>query len=154
MKEYGYINENGYLVSKRLSDYMERYKDENGEIKERVITVDMQIPDLLSNGWKPVDIMDENLRVCEAGYHVHVTPYDAGDHIAYYYQKKQDTQKSKNEIKALKEQLLSDDYKIIKCYEASLIGAEMPYNVPELHKKRQDIRNEINRLEELISSNK
>ena len=152
MVEYGYINENGYLVSKRLSDYVEKYKDENEEIQERIITVEMQISSLVDNGLKPVDLMDESLRICENGYHVRIIPYDAGDHIAYNYQKVPDIQKNKYDIKALKDQLLADDYKITKCYEASLVGMELPYNISELHQKRQAIRDEINRLEAIIAS--
>ena len=34
--------------------------------------------------------------------------------------------------------------------KASLIGEQMPYDVDELHKERQSIRDEINRLESLI----
>lgn len=51
------------------------------------------------------------------------------------------------EIKRLEKKLAASDYKVIKCYEASLVGAEMPYNAEELHQERQEIRNEINRLE-------
>lgn len=40
----------------------------------------------------------------------------------------------------------SDDYKIIKCYEYSLVGKELPYDINELHKERQSMRDEINRL--------
>ncbi len=50
-------------------------------------------------------------------------------------------------IEQLKKQLDGTDYKVIKCYEASLVGADAPYDVNELHQERQEIRDEINRLE-------
>lgn len=50
-------------------------------------------------------------------------------------------------IKMLKDKLASSDYKITKCYEASLLNTELPYNIEDLHTERQEIRNEINRLE-------
>lgn len=50
-------------------------------------------------------------------------------------------------ISKLKKQLDSSDYKIIKCYEASLVGKELPYDMTEIHAERQEIRDEINRLE-------
>ena len=50
-------------------------------------------------------------------------------------------------IAELKKLLASTDYKVIKCQEISLIGGEMPYDVEALHAERQEIRNEINRLE-------
>lgn len=42
------------------------------------------------------------------------------------------------------------DWKIIKCYEATLKGVEPPYNVEELLRERQAVRNEINDLREQI----
>lgn len=50
-------------------------------------------------------------------------------------------------IAKLKKQLAETDYKVIKCNEASLIGEELPYDMEEVHKERQEIRDEINRLE-------
>lgn len=51
-------------------------------------------------------------------------------------------------IAELKNQLSATDYKIIKCAECQLLGAEMPYDVAELHAERQAIRDEINSLEQ------
>lgn len=51
------------------------------------------------------------------------------------------------EIDRLKKKLTETDYQVIKCYEASLVGGDMPYDVQTMHKERQEIRNEINRLE-------
>lgn len=38
------------------------------------------------------------------------------------------------------------DWKIIKCYEYTLQGKELPYDLPALMKERQKIRDEINEL--------
>ena len=51
------------------------------------------------------------------------------------------------EIGQLKEELSANDYKIIKCSEASLLGEELPYNASELHATRQALRDRINQLE-------
>ncbi len=51
------------------------------------------------------------------------------------------------QIISLKAQLSETDYKIIKCYEYNLAGLELPYDIQELHKDRQDIRDKINQLE-------
>lgn len=40
------------------------------------------------------------------------------------------------------------DWKIIKCYEASLKKEELPYDLDELMEDRQKIRDEINELQE------
>ena len=50
-------------------------------------------------------------------------------------------------IDKLKERLSSTDYKIVKCMEASLIGEQLPYNIKNLHKSREELRNKINELE-------
>lgn len=52
----------------------------------------------------------------------------------------------KETVKILKKQLASSDYKIIKCYEASLLGEEMPYDFTELAKEREQLRDKINEL--------
>lgn len=54
------------------------------------------------------------------------------------------------EINALKSAIASTDYQIIKCYEYSLNNLEMPYDVAELHAKRQAIRDQINELESTL----
>ena len=52
------------------------------------------------------------------------------------------------EIARLKAELAATDYQIIKCSECQLLGQDMPYDVAELHEKRQVIRDKINKLEE------
>lgn len=48
----------------------------------------------------------------------------------------------------LKDQLAQGDYKIIKCAEAQLTGAEMPYDISALVAERNAMREEINELEQ------
>lgn len=55
-----------------------------------------------------------------------------------------------SQIDALKARLAESDYKVTKCYESSLVGEVLPYDIEELHRERQSIRDEINRLEALI----
>jgi len=50
-------------------------------------------------------------------------------------------------IRTLKRQLSATDYKVIKCAECQLLGAEMPYDMQALHAQRQAIRDRINALE-------
>ena len=52
-----------------------------------------------------------------------------------------------SEIERLKSELQESDYKVIKCAEAMAVGAEMPYNMTELHNERQALRDKINELE-------
>lgn len=51
------------------------------------------------------------------------------------------------QIAALKAELSSTDYKIIKCSEAQLVGDIKPYDIVELHAERQALRDKINELE-------
>lgn len=152
MVEYGYINEEGYLRSKMLEIFTERYKDESGEIKERVISIAEQAADLIKQGWKPVDMIDESRMIVDEGYSIVISPYDTGERISYRYKKTFDRKEVNNKIQNLKKQLSNDDYKITKCYEASLLKEPLPYNVIELHAIRNELRAKINELEELLKT--
>jgi hypothetical protein len=144
MMEYGYIDENGHLRSRFLQPIV--YKMKNGTM-ESTITVDDQIKEL-GPGWKPVDSVDENKRKSDDdGYVIRLVPYDAGDHIAYDYIKVKDVQAIKKHIIALKQSLTDGDYKIVKCFEANLLGEELPYDMAKLHKDREALRSEINEWE-------
>ena len=57
-----------------------------------------------------------------------------------------------NKVENLKKELESSDYKIIKCYEASLVGGVMPYDVITLTSEREAIRGKINNIKDLIVS--
>lgn len=146
MIEYGYINENGYLKTKQLQEYTEKYR-EKGIIKTRKITIEEQTIELSNAGWKPVDELDNEKLKAPDGYFIRVIPYDAGERISFKYEQVFDEQKIRREIEELKKALTSTDYKVIKCYEASLIGEELPYDIKVLHKERQQIRNRINTLQ-------
>lgn len=50
-------------------------------------------------------------------------------------------------IKELQSELNESDYKIIKCNEYKLAGLELPYDIEELHKQRQALRDGINKLQ-------
>lgn len=50
-------------------------------------------------------------------------------------------------IEELKGLLAKTDYKIIKCYEASMLNREMPYDLEALVSERDAWRQEINDLE-------
>ena len=54
------------------------------------------------------------------------------------------------DIESLKSELQESDYKVIKCAEAMAVGAEMPYNMTELHNERQALRDKINKLEQQL----
>ena len=55
--------------------------------------------------------------------------------------------KARQRIAELEEQLRSNDYKVIKCFEASAVGGEMPYDIAKLHAEREAARSEINELQ-------
>lgn len=142
--EYGYINEDGYLRTKLLEPTVIHYKDEEtGEIKTRTVSIEEQLAEL-GDFWKPVDEIDSEKLISDSPeYSIFIRPYDNGDRISYKYEKTFNN----NRIAQLKDSLQTEDYKIIKCYEAHLVGEELPYDITELHERRQAIRNEINMLE-------
>lgn len=146
MKEYGYI-EDGYLRSRILEPYIERLQTEPGEIETRTVSVEEQIKQL-SSEYKPVDAVDESLMVCDDdNYTIRLVPYDNGDKISYRYEKVVNNYKLNADIEALKAELAETDYQVIKCYEASLVGEELPYDMKMLHTSRNAIRARINEIQ-------
>lgn len=63
-------------------------------------------------------------------------------------EKAAERQALRNQIDALKQEIESTDYQIIKCYEYALNNLDLPYDVAELHAERQALRDQINALEE------
>lgn len=55
-----------------------------------------------------------------------------------------------SQIESLKKELSGSDYKVLKCYEASLIGSAQPYDIFILTAERQAIRDQINSLESIV----
>lgn len=139
-----------YLRSRFIEPISRIYVDNEGKQQVETISVEQQIAEL-SEEWKPVDVISEEQMQCDdENYIIFPVPYDAGDRIAYRYEKRFDRQKVRNEIDALKAALTDSDYKITKCSEASLLGQELPYDVASLHLERQNQRNKINELELLL----
>lgn len=147
MIEYGYINEGGYLRSRNIEEYTEQYLGADGTLQTRTVTEQEQIDGLAACGWKPVDPIDSQQLQTEDGYIVRVVPYDAGTCIKFNYLKVRDVQAERRKIELLKDQLSGSDYKVIKCYEASLAGEELPYDFTTLRSERENIRQQINSLE-------
>ena len=56
------------------------------------------------------------------------------------------------DIESLKSELQESDYKVIKCAEAICLNEELPYNMTELHKERQALRDKINELESEVQN--
>jgi hypothetical protein len=71
-----------------------------------------------------------------------------------FIQEEKDKQIKNNKmqkINELKLKLNETDYQVIKCYEASLLEEETPYNLQELLAQRKAWREEINAIEFEIS---
>lgn len=56
------------------------------------------------------------------------------------------------EMKNIRFKLEKEDYKIIKCMESFLVKQELdydlPYDIKELHETRDELREQINKLEQ------
>ena len=126
MAKYGYI-ENGFLRAREV---------EQGQVQN------------LSSDWKPVDDIDESKTISDDdNYTIRLVPYDNGNRISFNYEKVVNTTKIQGEIDAIKAELSETDYQVIKCYEASLDGEELPYDIKALHEDRNEKRAQINALE-------
>lgn len=145
MQVFGYI-ENGILFTKEIEPIITKRKIADGKIETITISEEEQIAKL-SSEWKKVEDIDSSKIKTDEDYIIRVTPFDNGDKISYKYEKVVDIQKKKKEIAALKQQLSETDYQVIKCYEASLVGEELPYDIQALHNERNLKRAQINTLE-------
>ena len=154
MVRYGKI-EDGILRTQDVEERKERFPEEvNGltVIRERTVTIEEQTDVLSQQGWKPVDDIDESELECEEGFVILITAVEYEDHIGYEYDKTVDRQYYRKKINELKEQLASTDYQVIKCYEASMVGDQMPYDINALHSERQYKRDSINALEDMLDN--
>lgn len=149
---YGYMD-GDYLQCIEIAPIPQKIRNEKtGEITTRMVSVIEQVAELPTI-YKPVDAIDESKQNTDKeGYVVRIVPYDAGDRISFRYIEVPDFQKVAHEIERSKEVLASNDYKIIKCYEAALMGYAMPYEIKALHNERQLLRDKINELEARYTS--
>lgn len=147
MKVLGKITNEGYLNTQIVQLETVRYTDSDGSIKTRTITEDEQAQALAAAGYKPVDDIDENKRVCDPGFYVRIVPRDSGDKIIFDYVTVKDKKYYQKQIDTLKKALADEDYKITKCYEASLLGLSLPYDIQALHQAREQLRSRVNALE-------
>lgn len=147
---YGWF-ENGCLRTVELEDKIQRY-DEDGVTKEITISVDHYIEVARSQGLKPVDPIDqERMETHEEDYVVLAEAVEHEDRIGWIYRNVPDILKLRKQIKKLQDEIASTDYRVIKCYEASLVGDPIPYNIQELRTSRQAIRDSINAIEYRIA---
>lgn len=105
---------------------------------------------ILNDGFK---LYDENSEKPEIGQFQAISPvYRETEDTIYLYWEVIDhnPEKIKAEISILQEELNSTDYRIIKSYEYSLAGQEIPYDLDRLHKDRQRLRDRIGELEQLL----
>jgi len=77
------------------------------------------------------------------------------DAIADRREKEEEIQRLQQEVRNIKASLTSTesdigDWKVVKMYEYSLVGKELPYDPQEVDAARQAARDEINRLIEEI----
>ena len=147
---YGWF-ENGCLRTVVLEDRVQRY-EENGEVKEMIVSVEHYIEVAKKQGLKPVDMIDEEKMIpSKADFIVVAEAVEEAEKISWVYTEKPDIRGLHKKIKELQEDLASTDYKVIKCYEANLVGEQPPYDVQNLHSSRQVLRDRINSIEDRIA---
>ena len=88
---------------------------------------------------------------CDAGYIAKDSFTIVDGKVVQSWETKIDTETIETQIGELKQRLSESDYKVTKCYECSLVGETLPYDIQALHDERQAIRDEINRLESLLA---
>ncbi len=129
------VNEhNGYVQTKR-EDYKYIY---------RIYEDNPLMVELCNDGVKYVE--PEPIVIPEQ------EPYTSTDEELAQQKRIEQIRELESKISDLKNLLTSSDYKIIKEYEYSLVNKESEYDMDTLHKERQLLRDEINKLEEELQS--
>ena len=98
-----------------------------------------------------LDFVASNPPKCDAGYIAKDSFTIVDGKVVQSWETKIDTETIETQIGELKQRLSESDFKVTKCYECSLVGETLPYDIQALHDERQAIRDEINRLESLLA---
>ena len=109
--------------------YNYNYKNEAGEYAPKVLT--------LEDGRQVIN--PTAAMYAEEGYLPWTPPQPSESEI--------EEQERMASIESLKMQLAETDYKVIKVAECAAVGEAAPYDVAELHRERQALRDQINALE-------
>lgn len=141
-----------------------------GKITTLCVTAE-KAEELSGRGWLPVvnddlaepplpDIDEETFRYYSERYTHRLS--DDGTHIIHYRVWDINPVSVNLEVRRAQAALAASDYKIIKMLEYSMLPASLdsdsdvpmpPYDIETLHAERQEIRNEINRLKQLLNNN-
>ncbi|MBR5276868.1 MAG: hypothetical protein IKU35_07010 [Bacteroidaceae bacterium] len=142
----------GQIRYQVLEEYKREVRLENGKIVHETVTVEQQFEPLRKDGWKMVELFDESQMQNEQEfYSTTAIPIDNGETIGFAYQKSLDKRLVQREIERLKSYLSDTDYKVVKCYEATMMKKTLPYDLNEICSERQIVRDRINELEAMIS---
>lgn len=154
---------------RRIEDWFNRelseHKVTDGDIsrtlllaeKERKLSIREHLEQQRRELLKP---LEEYKEIVYTEHPVDVPPYaleypyfvEEDDKIVQKWEiRENDKGKMSCRMRDLKKELSDTDYRVLKCYEAALTSSDMPYDVEALIKERKEKREEINRIEELLS---
>ena len=146
----GRIKNNDFDV-REITEYQTKMELPDGSVSAVIVTVEAQLEEYATKGWKPIEEIDTSQLECsEEFFSTQVLPIDKGNSIGFSYEKRLDKRLIERRIDELKTELSTSDYKVTKCYEASLMGDALPYDIASMHSERQTIRDKINQLENLL----
>jgi len=127
--DYGKINEDGCLSIREASE----------ELANK----------LFKDGWKRIETPACEL-ICGENERIKAIPADAGGHITFTYEKVINKEGIQRKIDNLIKEVAATDYQARKCYEYSLVGKPLPYDIQKIHTESEEIREKIRALEVLI----
>ena len=121
--------------------YVERFYN-NYDMNDATFSLEIVTPD----GQYKTVILDKNENVVKDGYVIYDLNLPSELTVFAGSLKFQGT------FVYVNSDLTNTDYQIIKCFECSMLGEEIPYDINELHNSRQAIRDKINELEKIIKN--
>lgn len=110
-------------------------------------TTDEKLEELTVLGF--VEFVQSDIPNTVAGQKVELTYIESDGKVFQVWTIATDESYYSKQIANLKDSLTATDYKVMKCYEATMVNEVLPYDIELLHSERQAIRVEINNLESL-----
>lgn len=161
-EKFDKLKEDNGVTDEDIKKILDKSESERTDEDNLKLVIRKQIKDLISeerkkyDGYSPYVEIKNNDEV-PYGYLQRPTYKNEDGKVICTYESYLDYYFLGQEVKRVKQKLSNTDYIIIKCYEAELLGEELPYDKEFLKKtavERAEMRDQINQLQAIIDNGK
>lgn len=145
------LSEEIQLQISEAKDIVQRLKEAYEKVSENDQALKIRYNDLIEKGFQEFIITPPPSEI-EEGKILSDSFETVDGKVIQSWSLKDDPKFFQKKIEDLKASLSATDYKVTKCYEATMLGEELPYDLTQLASERSFMRSEINRIEALIEN--